>query len=342
MKIDISNVHPLILEKFGLDIVSKSGRDEYIYHCIYCEKNGKSPDTKGKLYVNNKSLKYHCFRCGESGQLLKDSKGLGYNLDFAPLDSELGQQLEDFVMLQNKTENVKLEYSIPKLYPVKGTNEYQYLINRGITDSLIKYYDIRMGSIVTKFANRIIIPNRVTSLNEDEDLTDMFVARYIYKIPQDDNGNDLVQRYLNPFGTNRRKVVFNLHRIKDKSPIIITEGCITAIAAGFFAVGTYGKLVTDIQLKQILNKKPSKLYINLDGDAYKETLKLCSRIEKIEPDLPLYIVRFKKEDGDHADAADVGRDKYLYYLKNAHRYNRMELKLMETSGINHKYLDAFL
>ena len=71
-------------------------------------------------------------------------------------------------------------------------------------------------------------------------------------------------------------------------------------------------------------------------------MKLCSRIEKIEPDLPLYIVRFKKEDGDHADAADVGRDKYLYYLKNAHRYNRMELKLMETSGINHKYLDAFL
>lgn len=338
--VDLTKVHPAILDKFGIDIVNINATGEVIYHCPECINNGKGEDKKGKLYVSNKTLKFLCFRCGYRGSVLKSNKYKGYDITLTPSKSELGMKLESVVNRVPNIEKVGLIYEIPRLYPVPGTNEYAYLINRGFTDNLIKYYDIRMGSSVSNLAHRIIIPNRVYRLDEFTDTTDMYVARYIYDIPLDEEGKEMVQRYLNPYGKNRSKVVFNLHRIKEHTPIIITEGCITAISAGLQAVATYGKLVTDKQIEQILAKKPTKLYINLDPDAYKEALKLCYRIRKKTLEVPLYIVRFNKEDGD-IDAADIGRQRYLYYLQHARPYNPMELKLLESRGINHKYLDSF-
>ena len=346
MNINFSEIHPLIIQRFGLDnLVGKSGKDEYIYRCPFCQDNGKTPDIKGKLYVNNKSLKYHCFRCGKAGRLIVNPSDI--NLSPTPSNSELINRLEEqagistgVIPLEDKT--VKLEYEIPRFYPVEGSQEYNYLKSRGISDYLIKRYDIRIGSVVSKYAYRIIIPNRVVSIDGYTDMTDMFVARYIFDIPKDEEGRDLIQKYLNPFGTNRRKVVFNLHRIKDNQPIIITEGCFTAISAGLNAVATYGKLVTNDQINQILAKKPSRLYINLDPDAYySDTLKLCTRIKRMNSELPLFIVRFRKEDGEHADASDIPREKYLNYLKLARLYNPFELKLLSGLGLDHTYLDVF-
>lgn len=344
--INYSEIHPLIIQRFGTDnLVGKSGQDEYIYRCPFCEDNGKSPDLKGKLYVNNKLLKYHCFRCGQSGRLIVNPSDI--NLTPTPSNSELISRLEEQVgistgVLVSEDNLVKLEYEIPKFYPLPGSQEYNYLKFRGISDYLIKRYDIRIGSVISKYAYRIIIPNRVVHIDEYTDKTDMFVARYIFDIPKDEEGRELIQKYLNPFGNNRRKVVFNLHRIKENQPIIVTEGCFTAISAGLNAVATYGKLVTNDQIKQILVKKPSRLYINLDPDAYySDTLKLCSRINQIVPELPLYIVRFKREEGEHADASDIPRDKYIYYLKEARLYNPFELRLMSSLGLDHAYLDVF-
>ena len=345
--INYSEIHPLIIQRFGVDnLVGKSGKDEYIYRCPFCQDNGKTPDLKGKLYVNNKLLKYHCFRCGKAGSLIVNPKDIELYTP-TPSNSELINRLEEQVGISigittSEDNTVKLNYEIPRFYPMPGSQEYNYLKSRGISDYLIKRYDIRIGSVVSKYAYRVIIPNRVIQKDEYSDLTDMFVARYIFDIPEDEEGRELVQRYLNPFGNNRRKVVFNLHRIKDNQPIIVTEGCFTAISAGLNAVATYGKLVTNIQLNQILAKKPSRLYINLDPDAYySDTLKLCSRINRLVPDLPLYIVRFKKEDGEHADASDISKEKYFYYLRNARLYNPFELRLLSGLGLDHAYLDAF-
>lgn len=44
------------------------------YNCPFCILIGKTPDTKGHLYVNWSKGVYHCFRCGASGKTtqLKD------------------------------------------------------------------------------------------------------------------------------------------------------------------------------------------------------------------------------------------------------------------------------
>ena len=148
-------------------------------------------------------------------------------------------------------------------------------------------------------------------------MTDMFVARYIREIPKDAQGKDMIPRYLNPFGDNRRKCVFNLHRIPKGVPIIITEGSLTAISAGSNAIATYGKYVTDSQLKTILSNQPSSIYVNLDPDAYESAVALCDKLLRMTS-VPIYLVVLP----DDKDANDLGHEDYMKYIINAKQYTK--------------------
>jgi len=123
---------------------------------------------------------------------------------------------------------------------------------------------------------------------------------------------------LNPFGENKRKCVFNLHRIPTGSPIIITEGVFSAMAAGNSAVATYGKYVSDIQLRQILNKKPSVIYVALDPDALKEATELCERILKKSPNTPVHLVNMP----DGKDPSDLEHASFMQILLQSYRYTK--------------------
>ena len=67
---------------------------------------------------------------------------------------------------------------------------------------------------------------------------------------------------------------------------------------------------------------------------------LCDRIKKVS-DVPLYVVRFHSADGEHADASDIGHDRYMTYLMNARPYKKSELSLMDSLGLDHRYSDVF-
>lgn len=310
-----------IVLRFGNDYIgshkSKNGSTEFLYNCIYCEENGKSPDTKGNLYVNSKSLKYFCQRCGASGKVDQSLKG--YTFDKIYDDHEFHNILSD-ILTKTPVDNthISIEYPIPKIRPSTGTEAWDYLIRRGITPSMMQYYDIRVGSFVSKYKYRIIVPNIVVEDDDENDITDMFVARYFREVPKDFNGKDLFGKYLNPFGENKRKCVFNLNRIPPSVPIIITEGVFSSMSAGSNAVATYGKYVTDTQLTQILNKKPSSIYVSLDPDAYKEAVALCDRIERIVPNLPLYLVDLP----EGTDPSDLGHSLYMKFLLASPRYTK--------------------
>ena len=330
-----------ILERFGDDVVNDASYPELIFHCPKCIERKGTHDTKGNLYVNNESLKFHCFRCGYSGNL-SNAPTKGYRLnERTPQNTELMHLIENVFMSEDTEDDlIRYEYEIPNLRPFPGTDHYAYLQDRGVKDWMIEYYDIRIGSSFSKYHDRIIIPNR-TDWEEDICRTDMFVARYIYPNIKDPlTGFDKYPKYMNPYGKNRNKVVFNLHRIPPHSPVILVEGVLTAIAAGKNAVCTYGKEVSDAQLYQVLEHEPSELYVNLDPDAYTEAMELCERIKKVSS-VPLYVVRFRAEDGEHADASDIGHEKYMGYLMNARPYQKAELSLMDSLGMDHRYSNVF-
>lgn len=234
---------------------------EAIYLCPYCESVKGSPDKSGHLYVNIKSKKFSCKRCGTEGRVSAKSN----------YSQEKDQSLEDIVgMIESLNEESELsetQYTIPLLRVTELPSAYEYIRNRGFTDEDIDFYDIRVGNIFNRnMFGRIIVPNIVY----DRVYTDMFIARtYI------DSG----KRYMNPVGRNSSLSVFNLHRIPDNPDrMIICEGSLTAIAAGRNAVALYGKHCSRTQFKKILSKNPKEIVVNLDPDAIKESDELCQRL----------------------------------------------------------------
>ena len=239
------------------------GHKEAIYYCPYCESVKGTPDKSGHLYVNIKSKKFSCKRCGTEGRI--SNKGNNYS-------QEKDQSLEDIIEMiesisSDQSELSETQYTIPLLRVTELPSAYEYIRERGFTDEDINFYDIRVGSIFNKnMFGRIIVPNIIY----DRVYTDMFVARtYI------DSG----KRYMNPVGKNSSIAVFNLHRIPENPDrIIICEGSLTAIAAGHDAVALYGKHCSRTQFKKILAKNPKEIVVNLDPDATKDSDELCQKL----------------------------------------------------------------
>ena len=69
----------------------------------------------------------------------------GYTFDDTPTQTELSELLESVL---NPHESIDFCYEIPNLRPAPGTDAYDYLHNRGFSDGIIQYYDIRVGSVV--------------------------------------------------------------------------------------------------------------------------------------------------------------------------------------------------
>ena len=111
------------------------------------------------------------------------------------------------------------------------------MLNRGFTMEQLLYYDLRVGTLDMEFG-RVIIPNQVSKLI----YRDFYAARsFIGQEP----------KYHNPFGINKSQIVFNLHRIKENDTIILVEGPLTAIAAGYHAVASLAKALSAEQASQL-------------------------------------------------------------------------------------------
>lgn len=304
-----------IVEKhFGSDYSLSSNGKIMSYCCPFCEEKVGKIKTDRKLGVNVDSnspnkLKWHCFRCGSSGKLEYKKKTLYDNLKSITA-------LKNIVAKPNEDEYVPNESNmiyIPKAPIQKGTEAYNYLIKRGITDEKIEYYQLRLGK--DQFSKRIIIPNKLYGQN----WCDVFQARDYtgYKQP----------KYLNPAEIDKSKIVFNLHRQpKNPEELIIVEGCITAICGGKNCVGMYGCHPSESQIEQVLAIKPKNLICCLDNDeaGNNGTKQLIKDIIDKNYKGNLFYVNMPKG----KDAADLGEEAFQEYVKkNKKIYNEFTFNL---------------
>lgn len=305
----------IVTSNFGEDYIHDEYSDEYRYQCPHCLELGKKTSDY-KLYVNAKSLKFNCFRCGWHGRLEDDTVQESSN-------SVLGSMLKD---LETKYSGISLskddeDYDEPTYYKLPSElltpdnkRAWDYLIKRGITPEDISRYSIRVPNVFDSpksMIGRVLIPNKVIAGK----FTNMYVARtYINEEP----------KYKNPYNSPKDKVIFNYHNIPDNpDQIIINEGVLTSIVAGTDSVATYGKSVSDYQIDMIVDKNPKRVYVSLDNDAkddrspdptgYKITDLVKKLLDKL-PDSDIYIVNMPAG----KDAVDVGRSVYRNkYLSNA-------------------------
>ena len=248
---------------------------------------------KPKLQINIKSGKWHCWVSGEGGhnlfQLFKKLKTTKKHYD------ELKELSDDFVSYKYipKTESNK-EVKLPDDYKPMWIQSkapiykhaLKYLKSRGISeDDMIKY---SIGYCEDGlYSNRIIIPSY-----DDEGKLNFFVGRDVF---------DSKLKYRNS-PTPKDIVGFELF-VNWEEPILLVEGALDAITAKVNSIPLFGKTIMNNLKRRILEKKVKTLYVALDNDALKDSMRIVE--ELMNEGIKVHMIKMTEKDPN-----DIGYEKF--------------------------------
>jgi len=239
----------------------QTARGNYAYHCPFCQHH------KPKLEINFTENKkghnpWHCWVCNTRGKtivsLLKRSKSYEYIEEAIKLVPK-GQFVEEVEIINTITLPSEFTSLIDHPSDIMGKHALAYLKRRGIfMDDIIKY---NIGYCESgEYQNMIIIPSYDVNGN-----LNYFTARSFEKEP--------FRKYKNP-SVSRDIVPFEMF-INWNSPLVLCEGPFDAIAIKRNAIPLLGKNIQSNLMKKIVSSKVEKIYIALDSDAIKSSLKFC-------------------------------------------------------------------
>ena len=278
---------------------------------------------KPKLQINTQTQKWHCWVSNQGGhnlfQLFKKLKASREQFDelsdIVGKPKSLSSKYEknkqkDIVRLPNEFKPLwKGNVSIIKKHTLV------YLKNRGI--NMVDIIRYGMGYCEEGlYANRIIVP----SYSSDGELN-YFVGRDIY-------GGGF--KYKNP-PVSKDVIGFDLF-INWNEPIILCEGVFDAIAIRRNAIPLFGKTIPKSLMKKIYEKQVKQIYILLDSDAIKDSIKLTDDLMK--NGINVYFVSLSEE-----DPSDMGFKKVINLIKETKQTSFSDLMRMKLNGKTKKYLE---
>ena len=288
-----------------------TARGNKAFYCPLCNHH------KPKLEINFTDNKkghhpWHCWVCNEKGKFLntlfKKVKALPEH--FLELKSlvKTGYQVKDVEVVKS---NLKLpEEFIPITTNDKniiGRQAWSYLKNRGITIEDIEKYNIGYCEY-GRYAKMIIIP----SYDKNGQLN-YYTGRSFEKDPY--------IKYKNPEAS--RNIIPNEHLINWNLPLVICEGMFDAIAIKRNAIPLLGKNIQSELMKKIVTSTIEKIYIALDTDAMKQTLKFAE--EFMNEGKEVYLIDLKDK-----DPSEMGFNNFTNLIQNTFpltSYQLMERKL---------------
>jgi DNA primase len=274
---------------------------ENLYYCPFCHHR------KPKLSINTVTYRWKCWTCDARGSRIlgllrrlevprEEIARLGTLLDLAPSKITVKDDTEAILTLPP-------EYH--PLYIPRSTPEYRqalvYLMNRGVTAQDIVRY--RIGYCEEgRYQGRIIMPSFAAN-----GALNYFVGR---------TWRDNYLNYLTPC------ISKNLIGLEDQinwhHPIVIVEGIFDAMAVRRNAVPLFGKHVPKKLRERIIMEKVSSIYLALDNDAYKDTIRLAESFMK--EGIDVFIVEL-----DGKDPSEIGFPRMQYLIKNATKLNFVDL-----------------
>jgi DNA primase len=288
----------------------RTARGNQAYMCPFC--NHHKPKLEVNFTENKEGInKWACWTCGKKGKTI-------YSL-FKQLEvaSEIISQLKPLVKSGNFIEDTPVkvtEVKLPDEYkPILGNSDIiakhalSYLKKRGITEDDIKKYSI--GYCDGGPYNKMVI---IPSYGEDGKLN-YFTGRSFEKEPFIKYKNPDVSRDIVPFG------LF----INWSLPLILCEGPFDAIAIKRNAIPLFGKNLQNSLMKKIVSSTVQKIYIALDSDAMKQTIKFAE--ELMNEGKEVYLVEMKDK-----DPSEMGFQNFTKLIQTSYpltQYDLMEKKL---------------
>lgn len=255
-----------------------SGNGEVRYNCPFCITRGYGTDTKQHLYVNMDKGLFLCFRCSEGGRLTKLYHYLkipvGHVLpeptSRGSLDAVISQLSVSLVT--DLPDQTILEFPCP-VVPAWSVPEVRaYLQSRGVSESDSKAYSLQSGNFFG--CERIFFP---VYRPWTKDLIYWTGRKFL---AGDEEKKDVL-RYTTPKGA-KKNLLYGMDVVVQQpgypDHVIITEGPMSAIAAGRKAVATLGKNVSDFQVELLTKYGFSEYIVAFDGDASPASMSLCERL----------------------------------------------------------------
>lgn len=252
---------------------------QYIADCPLC---GKSQH----FYISRKTQMWDCKKCHSYGSVYKLLRLLDKTYLLAGSTVENKERIESIrEMTQDLVSNDDIELSdLPvKKMPVGwkvSAKSTKYLLSRGITSEDCKRYNIGATDMFRKYENYVLIP--VYDGGEIRGFLGRYGAR---KVP------DNKLRYNNSIGTEFAELLFGYDEITERtSTVILVEGCFDKIAVDKVlhlwdddevkCVCTFGKKISDKQMKKLMLKGVTNVILLYDFDAIKEIKKYGLELEK--------------------------------------------------------------
>lgn len=247
---------------------------------------------KPKLQVNIKNGKWHCWVSGQGGhnlfQLFK--KVNATKKQYQELNELSDNFSFEYVPTKQENKEVKLPDEYKPMWTKSNSPTYKhalkYLKSRGVSeDDMIKY---SIGYCEDGlYSNRIIIPSY-----DDEGKLNFFIGRDIF---------DSKLKYRNS-PTPKDIIGFELF-VNWEEPILLVEGALDAITSKVNSIPLFGKTIMNNLKRKILEKKVKTLYVALDNDAVKDSMKIVE--ELMNEGIKVHMIKLTEKDPN-----DIGYEKF--------------------------------
>ena len=247
---------------------------------------------KPKLQVNIKNGKWHCWVSGQGGhnlfQLFKKVKAT--KKQYQELNELSDNFSFEYVPTKQENKEVKLPDEYKPMWTKSNSPTYKhalkYLQSRGVSqDDMIKY---SIGYCEDGlYSNRIIIPSY-----DNEGQLNFFIGRDIF---------DSKLKYRNS-PTPKDIIGFELF-VNWQEPILLVEGALDAITSKVNSIPLFGKTIMNNLKRKILEKKVKTLYVALDNDAVKDSMKIVE--ELMNEGIKVHMIKLTEKDPN-----DIGYEKF--------------------------------
>lgn len=292
----------LLKDVLGNDKQHYESKGQISFDCPVCarEKGLDKGDGKGNLEINYFRHVYKCWACSDTN---------GTQGPLGRLFDQFGTKKQKKVYNLIKPEEQKqIEKKTPKLRLPEGFITFEdsnsrfiphieamrYLTSRGITEEIIKKYNIGY-TVQGNFAYRIIVP----SFNCSGELN-YFIARA---------WTPRKMKYKNPTA-EKDQIIFNEYLIDWEKDVYLVEG----VFDGFFlenSIPMLGKKISSLLFETLYNKAKSNIVICTDGDAWQDGLKIYHELNGGELYNRIKIVKLPKD----KDVCDLRGNIQEYYYE---------------------------
>jgi DNA primase len=290
-----------------------TSRGNYAFNCPFCKH--RKPKLEINLIPTTKNENpWHCWACDAKGKTISSLfKGLKVEGNkFTELNSILGTTYKtDRIELNN---NIELPKEYLPLHNILKSNitarqALAYLKKRNINSIDILKYQIGYCEY-GQYSNKIIIPNY-----NSEGKLDYFIARSFEE--------DSFKKFDAP-SVDKNNIIGFENLINWNLPVILCEGAFDAIAIKRNAIPLYGKTLSKKLTKRLLNNDVKDIYLALDSDALKSTIKIAGDI--LQSGKILHVIKL-----DSKDPSDMGFEHFTHLIQQSQEFTFSDLFSLKLS-----------